>query len=254
MMERFICNSFQVPNAVVDQLMADMSGVALKCYMLITRKTTGWGKTSDKISVNQFIEFSGVKDKRTIYCAINELENLGLIRSEKKQGVITEFCLVTQFELDTENAGTKNATSDKKCNGVGTKNVPTTSDKKCTPTKDTIKNTITKNNNKKLNKKDLDLSGFKQQPSERVWFDYLEHRKHRRAPLTQSALNTIIKHVNICIDRGLSTDEVLSTCMSRGWTGFESDWVIKDLPKKEPTKSFSENDYGEAKMPNWARG
>lgn len=156
-MSIFIVNSFQVPNALVDELMAEMSGIALKCYMLITRKTTGWGKLSDKISINQFIEYSGVKDKRTVYAAIEELEKLGLIRSKKSKGIITEFTLITQIELgaknDTssgdevvaENVGTKNATSNKNCNRVGTKNVTGGSRKKCTSTKDNI-NTLIQNN------------------------------------------------------------------------------------------------------------
>jgi Fe2+ or Zn2+ uptake regulation protein len=147
-MSKFISNSFQVPNAVIDELMADMSANALRCYLLITRKTTGWGKASDKISISQFMQFLGIKDKRTIYAALSELTNLGLINAIKNNGEITEYSLVLETsESVTKNAGTKNATGSKKCIEPVTKNVTTTSDKKCHSTKDTIKNNITKENN-----------------------------------------------------------------------------------------------------------
>ncbi|MFQ0991347.1 replication protein [Gilliamella apicola] len=147
-MSQFIANSFQVPNAVVDELMAKMSANALRCYLLITRKTTGWGKNSDKISASQFMDYLGIRDRRTIYTALTELANLGLINAIKNNGEITEYSLVlAPSEPVTKNAGTKNATSDKKCIEPVTKNVPATSNKKCHSTKDNIKNNITKENN-----------------------------------------------------------------------------------------------------------
>jgi hypothetical protein len=147
-MNKFISNSFQVPNAVIDELMADMSANALRCYLLITRKTTGWGKTSDKISISQFMQYLGIKDKRTIYVALSELTNLGLINAIKNNGEITEYSLVLETSGPVaKNVGTKNVTGSKKCMEPVTKNVTTTSDKKCHSTKDTIKNNITKENN-----------------------------------------------------------------------------------------------------------
>ncbi|NUE95413.1 replication protein [Gilliamella sp. ESL0232] len=147
-MSKFISNSFQVPNAVIDELMADMSANALRCYLLITRKTTGWGKTSDKISISQFMQYLGIKDKRTVYAALSELTNLGLINAIKNNGEITEYSLVLETsEPVAKNVGTKNVTGSKKCMEPVAKNVTTTSDKKCHSTKDTIKNNITKENN-----------------------------------------------------------------------------------------------------------
>lgn len=146
-MSKFIANSFQVPNAVIDELMADMSANALRCYLLITRKTTGWGKESDKISISQFMQTLGVRDRRTVYVALTELINLNLINAIKNNGEITEYSLVQdESEPVTNNAGTKNVTGGKKCTEPVTKNVPTTSNKKCTSTKDNIKNTIQNNN------------------------------------------------------------------------------------------------------------
>lgn len=219
-MNIFIINSFQIPNILVDELMANMSANALRCYLLITRKTIGWGKYSDKISINQFISYLGLKDKRTIYKALNELLALNLIRAIKNTGEITEYFVVS----DEMNLVTKNDVTSKKCMEALAKNDTTTNNKKCTTTKDMIKNTITKNSNKK----ELDLSGFAQQPSEQVWHDYLEHRKNKRAKLTQSALVVLMKHINDCLAFGFSTDGILSECMAQGWTGFKANWLLKE--------------------------
>lgn len=172
-MSQFIANSFQVPNAVVDELMAKMSANALRCYLLITRKTTGWGKNSDKISASQFMDYLGIKDRRTIYTALTELANLGLINAIKNNGGITEYSLVLEpSEPVAKNVGTKNATSDKKCIEPVTKNVPATSNKKCHSTKDTIKNNITK-------KGDNDFDPMTVKPknvSIDVWKNWVDYR------------------------------------------------------------------------------
>ena len=148
LMSKFIANSFQIPNAVVDELMANMSPNALRCYLLITRKTTGWGKESDRISASQFMQALGIKDKRTVYSALSELVDLNLINAIKNNGEITEYSLILdEPEPVTINAGTKNDTGSNECTEPVAKNVPATSSKKCTSTKYNIKNNITKTKN-----------------------------------------------------------------------------------------------------------
>lgn len=148
LMSKFIANSFQIPNAVVDELMANMSPNALRCYLLITRKTTGWGKVSDRISASQFMQALGIKDKRTVYSALSELVDLNLINAIKNNGEITEYSLILdEPEPVTINAGTKNDTGSNECTEPVAKNVPATSSKKCTSTKYNIKNNITKTKN-----------------------------------------------------------------------------------------------------------
>ena len=61
--DRFIPNSFIIPNSVVDELMAEMSGVELKCYLFVIRKTKGWNKEEDAISVSQFMKVTGLSNK-----------------------------------------------------------------------------------------------------------------------------------------------------------------------------------------------
>ncbi|EGQ8533120.1 hypothetical protein GOZ68_07510 [Vibrio parahaemolyticus] len=165
-MSHFISNAFQVPNAVIDDLMANLSPNALKCYLLIVRKTTGWGKTSDRISESQFMDKTGIKNVKTVRSALVELVELGLIHQDKKRGQITEYSLV----LDSENqcqklVVPKNGTSTKKRIEVVPKNGTSTSTKNWHPTKDTIKTTNTKEKNKQ--KSEASESSF-----ERFWKSY----------------------------------------------------------------------------------
>ncbi|HGJ5854773.1 replication protein, partial [Arsenophonus nasoniae] len=74
-------------------------------------------------------------------------------------------------------------------------------------------------------KSELDLSRFEQLPSELVWADYLQHRKNKKAPLTQTALNRLATAVNEANALGYSTDNVLAECMLRNWQGFNAAWL-----------------------------
>lgn len=77
-MSQFTPNSFQVPNAFVDEVMRDIGDVSAKLYLIICRKTRGWYKEFDSISLSQFQEFSG-KSRPTVTKAIAELLQVGLI-------------------------------------------------------------------------------------------------------------------------------------------------------------------------------
>jgi len=103
-MGAFIPNSFQVPNVLIDELMCSINPNALKCYLIIIRKTTGWHKEWDKISTTQLQKFTGIKKKETIYKAIAELEKLNLIESVKELGKLTSYRLVPIKGTSTENS------------------------------------------------------------------------------------------------------------------------------------------------------
>lgn len=83
-MSKFIPNSFQLPNAFVDEMLDKVSGNACKVYLLIVRKTRGWQKEKDCISYSQIQKIAGIKSHETIKNALNELLELGLIKV--KQG------------------------------------------------------------------------------------------------------------------------------------------------------------------------
>lgn len=139
-MSNFIPNSFQIPNALIDDLIADISPNALKCYLVIVRKTVGWNKEWDLISTTQLMEITGIKKKQTVYAAISELEDLGLIESLKETGKITKY----RLKVVPEKVVTKNGTSTENSNEVVPKIDTGTSTENGYSTKDNIKTNITK--------------------------------------------------------------------------------------------------------------
>jgi hypothetical protein len=73
--------------------------------------------------------------------------------------------------------------------------------------------------------------------TESVWQDWLTLRKTKKAAVTQTALDGIIREAG---KAGISLQAALETCCARGWTGFKADW-LKD--KNAGQKSFAEKDY-----------
>jgi len=77
-MSQFTPNSFQVPNAFVDDVLSQIGDVSAKLYLIICRKTRGWYKEQDSISLSQFQALSG-KSRPTVTKALAELIQIGLI-------------------------------------------------------------------------------------------------------------------------------------------------------------------------------
>ena len=94
-MNEFIPNSFQIANSVIDEYLSQMSGNALKCYILIVRKTRGWQKTHDSLSISQIQKFTGIRKEETVQKAINELVDLGLIGKQSRIGLPNEYFLIS---------------------------------------------------------------------------------------------------------------------------------------------------------------
>ncbi|WP_109067510.1 replication protein [Acinetobacter baumannii] len=76
---KLIPNSFQMPNAFVDEVMVKLNDPAVKIYLVIVRKTRGWHKEFDSISLSQFERFTG-KSRPTVVKSLNELTKAGLIK------------------------------------------------------------------------------------------------------------------------------------------------------------------------------
>lgn len=60
---------------------------------------------------------------------------------------------------------------------------------------------------------------------DQTWADFLDLRKRKRAPLTQTALDGIKSEAD---KAGWSMEAALAKCLARGWQGFEADWVRSD--------------------------
>ena len=216
-MNEFIPNSFQVANSVVDEYLSQMSGNALKCYILIVRKTRGWQKTHDSLSISQIQKFTGIRKEETVQKAINELVDLGLIGKQSRIGLPNEYFLI----LDPK----KGVTPPPKM-GVGPPpkkggHINTKYKKQISTNVDI--NTPREETAKKQTKHEADLSllaehGITGQIAE----DFLTIRKAKRQPLTETAMRLIASEAQKV---GMTAFQAVVFSIGNGWGSFRADWV-----------------------------
>lgn len=218
-MSNLIPNSFQLPNAFVDHIMTQVSGNATKCYLLVVRKTVGWGKESDRISISQFKKYTGVNDPKTIHKVVKELEDFGLILSKKERGLITEFSL--NFEPLDQYQKTPPVPKN-----TSTKKRVKSSTKKPHSTKDNIyKTQIKESKPKKIHRKiELKNLGL---VSESTAKEFIDHRVNIKKALTQNAFNRAVKQAHTTADQlgDITPDQVIEKSIDAGWQGIgEPEW------------------------------
>ena len=256
-MNEFIPNSFQIANSVIDEYLSQMSGNALKCYILIVRKTRGWQKTHDSLSISQIQKFTGIRKEETVQKAINELVELGLIGKQSRIGLPNEYFLISDPKKGVtpppkNGAPPENGVPPKKGvtpppkngappeNGVPPKKGVTpppkmgvgpppkkgghinTKYKKQISTNVDI-NTEHEKTAKKPTKHEADLSllaehGITGQIAE----DFLTIRKAKRQPLTETAMRLIASEAQKV---GMTAFQAVMFSIGNGWGSFRADWV-----------------------------
>ncbi|MGE4420591.1 MAG: replication protein [Sulfurimonas sp.] len=97
-MNKLLPNSFQIPNAIVDDFIKLLACNDLKIYMIIVRKTKGWNKEFDGIAISQFMAFGGISSHNTVRKSLKNLEKLNLIKEVKQDGKYSLFCLSDPYQ------------------------------------------------------------------------------------------------------------------------------------------------------------
>lgn len=253
---KYIPNSFQIANAVVDDLLCLMSGNAWKCYAVIVRKTAGWQKEMDYISVSQFKTLTGIKTDVTVADALKELVELDLIASVKRHGQVTGYRL-NMPQLPPENGGTttpknwvhpKMDTTPKNWGVLPPENGGTTTPKNWGSTKHTTKPTNTKHTISASAAADAPLPAKHSESGERaatvkakptkhetelalladygitgqVAADFLQVRKAKRQPLTETAMKLLAADAEKC---GMTALQAVEYAIGNGWASFRAEWL-----------------------------
>ena len=218
---------FIFPNSIIDELLPELSHSELKCYLCVLRKTKGWNKEEDAISVSQFMKVTGLSNKAVISAceSLVEREILERKSGDRNTGI---------YSIKTY----KTTTSEK---SSLVKNFPATSEKsspvtseKSSHTINNIKNTIQNTNKKNTKKSDLDLLsdfGITGQLAD----DFTIHRKACKAPITETALKGFQREAD---KAGIPLAEAITISIERNWRGFKSEWdwrgsgVIQRQPQK----------------------
>ena len=255
-MSKFIPNAFQIPNSVVDELMAEMSGVELKCYLFVIRKTKGWNKEYDAISLTQFIKFTGA-GKTAVVDALKNLVELGLL--VKKTGVRnTSVYAINLFGNQTSSE----SELVQKVNSTSSESEPVTSSESEHTKNNNINNTTKNNNNNtrtaKTNVKELLAEyGVTGQLAD----EFIDHRKFRKAPITKRVMTLIANNARMA---GIETSFAIEIILAKGtWVTFDATWNWQSTAsslrnEKGKTGKFDahnglrDRDLGKTEIPSWA--
>lgn len=197
---KFIPNFLQVPNAVIDELLPDLTGAELKCYLVVIRKTKGWNKESDNISISQFMKATGLSNSAVIK-ACESLVKYGLLIKQngaRNTGV---------YAVNSYSKTTCEESSQVTC-------------EKSSHTINNIKNTIQNTNKKTTQKNSLALLaefGIVGQLAD----DFITHRKSKKATITETALNGYKREAD---KAGITLEEAIAIAIERDWRGFNASW------------------------------
>jgi phage replication O-like protein O len=79
-------NHTQIPNYFLDECLPKLKGSEIQVFLIICRQTIGWHKETDRISISQLEDKTGLSN-RCIIDACRSLKNKELINFEMKDGI-----------------------------------------------------------------------------------------------------------------------------------------------------------------------
>lgn len=195
-----------IANDIMDALIAsELSGQDFKVSLLIIRKTYGFNKSEDAVSLTQMMAATGMSKIRCSQ-VVNRLELMKILTvTENINGIGKKY----MFNKDFETWGTVK----EKCNRLE-KTILTVKKKRNRPlrksvtTKDNIQKTITKDN--------IMPEGL----SEKTFSEFLAIRKKKRAPLPQESFPRFFKELEkICDQTRASPEDIINQSIVNGWQG-----------------------------------
>lgn len=63
-----------------------------------------------------------------------------------------------------------------------------------------------------------------------VWRDFLAVRKAKRSPVTEIAMQGILREAG---KAGITLEQALTVCIERGWQGFRADWYVEQRKEQD---------------------
>ncbi len=245
---KFIPNFLQVPNAVIDELLPDLTGAELKCYLVVIRKTKGWNKESDNISISQFMKSTGLSNSAVIK-ACESLVKYGLLIKQngtRNTGVYAVNSYSKTTCEESSQVTCEKSSHVKKVHSTCEESSQVTCEKS-SHTINNIKNTTQNTNKKNTKKSDLDLLanfGITGQLAD----DFIVLRKAKKAPITETALKGYQSEAD---KAGISICEAVAIAIKRNWQGFNASWDWRD--EKLRTSQAQKMSFEEKNALPWNR-
>ena len=257
---KFIPNFLQVPNAVIDELLPDLTGAELKCYLVVIRKTKGWNKESDNISISQFMKATGLSNSAVIK-ACESLVQYGLLVKEngaRNTGVyaVNSYSKITHEE--SSQVTCEKSSPVKKVHSTCEESSQVTCEES-SHTINNIKNTIQNTNTnltvsnahaRKTSKSAVEILeqfGITGQLAK----DFIAHRKVKKSVITETVLNGFQREAD---KAGIPLVEAITISIERNWQGFRASWNWQDGQQQARKESFAEKNSSDWSSPEKMAG
>ncbi|MBQ4946696.1 hypothetical protein FCJ79_19920 [Acinetobacter baumannii] len=219
-MSNFISNAFMMPNDLIDKgYMAKMKGAALPCYLFIVRKTRGWNKSNDNISISQLVEGTGYK-KDAVLGGVEQLISMGIVEKISFQNRPSKYTLTDNIiavgNTASDNSAVGNTDTAVDISDSNLSEIPTH--------KNNIKTTNTKTNVISDSKAKFSFVEAlkKLGANDQLIKDWLAVRKTKKASNTQTAFETFEEQLS---KSGFDVNLVLKICIDHDWKGFRATWL-----------------------------
>jgi|GEM_PF-2586325 len=229
-----IPNFTQIPNVLLDEVLPDLSKGELKVLLYIARKTYGFHKVKDKISLSQLENGVAGYDKgtglnrETVIISVDRLEKINLIIVDRSKQ-INEYEINLSFtSRGNKLVGLTDQTSRKN------------------HTKLVGKTDTQKKRNKKQKKgfsfQELDVS-IQYWLNDKSWNDWMEYRKEIGKQLTERSVNLQIKLLS---ENKKDHAKIIERSITNGWTGLFAD-KKKEYQKEvvKPVRRLSQDEKEE---------
>ena len=210
----------RVPNKVIDE--AKLNPYQFQLFSIIVRKTDGWCKVEDGISLSQFEKMVTFK-KPKIISTLKELEDLGYIKKQKHYNEASKIYSYSTYRISDRVVTENNKGSNSELQGV--------------VTEDYIQKKL---NTKKTNTKKINplLSAYMEadasitENGKNEILEFIEYRKKIKKPIrTIAPIKAYVKVIRELIKDGYKIEAIKDLMQQKEWQNIESEWVKKSLKK-----------------------
>lgn len=209
-------------NAILDHIMPKCKPNTWKIVCATIRKTTGWNKDYDRISLSQYKELTGIGSKVTLIDAIQDaLDNKFIEREVLGNSFIYTLNKNYEMEISTETVPVQilNQKQYRNCTDNGTETVHTKEKRK---------------NKEKIVFSFPDLLASSPEFME-AWNEFVEHRGQMKKKLTPLAAQRLL--TKLCGYALPVSISALQTSVERGWLGVFPDNIKSTQPGQPDRKT-----------------
>ena len=234
----------RTPNALIDDLiMSQLNDKAFKCLMFIVRQTSGFDRASHPIAITQFQKYCGIKKRDTVMSCIRDLEEVCLIKVERKLGCLNEYFFTPDQYHEKGLVPLKGSTpkgdgtSTLKQDGASTAKGDYTSTVKRGTIKETFKENIKENFKEEITQENsVDAVLNLWTPDLHSLNSWLQ--RSGEMPMTQELVNQVLLEINAHYEPRLKSGQLTDSQM---YANFVKWMKRKFTPKQKSTSEKQDN-------------